>query len=292
LINIKGTLYGTTYEGGASGYGTVFSITTAGEEHVLYSFGGGSDGAYPEAGLIAVRGTIYGTTHEGGGSRCFRYGCGTVYSITMSGQEKVLHSFASSTYADGTGPCAGLIDMAGKLYGTTETGGTNDDGVVFSIATSGAENVLYSFRGGDDGSYPRSGLLVVKGALYGTTITGGPYYGGVIFSVTTGGQENVLYRFGANQQDAAAPYGGLIDVTGTMYGTSAHGGASDLGAVFSVTLTGEESVLYSFSGGHGGSYPDDSLLNVNGTLYGTTVDGGGGQLCRNAGCGTVFALAP
>jgi uncharacterized repeat protein (TIGR03803 family) len=77
LINVKGTLYGTTYDGGANGDGTVFAITTSGAETVLHSFKGGSgDGEDPEAGLLNVKGTLYGTTFEGGAN-----GDGTVFSL-------------------------------------------------------------------------------------------------------------------------------------------------------------------------------------------------------------------
>ncbi len=79
---MKGTLYGTTswgraYGSGTSSGGTVFSITTSGKEKVLHSFGKGSDGADPRAGLIHVNGTLYGTTAEGGA-----HGDGTVFALT------------------------------------------------------------------------------------------------------------------------------------------------------------------------------------------------------------------
>ena len=88
---------------------------------VLYRFAGGSDGAQPVAALIDVNGILYGTTENGGGSGCKKLGCGTVYSITTSGAEKVLHSFAGGS--DGAYPAAALVDVNGTLYGTTENGG-------------------------------------------------------------------------------------------------------------------------------------------------------------------------
>ncbi|MGB6517997.1 MAG: choice-of-anchor tandem repeat GloVer-containing protein, partial [Candidatus Cybelea sp.] len=91
LIQVDGTLYGTTFMGGRYGYGTVYNVSTTGEEKVLHSFRGGADGEFPEAGLINVKGSLYGTTSTGGGPSCAGYGCGTVYSVTMSGSETVLH---------------------------------------------------------------------------------------------------------------------------------------------------------------------------------------------------------
>lgn len=78
LLNVKGTLYGTTRSGGAYGLGTIFNIDPkTGKETVLHSFGYGSDGATPLAGLIDVKGALYGTTSAGG-----TYGKGTVFALT------------------------------------------------------------------------------------------------------------------------------------------------------------------------------------------------------------------
>ncbi len=147
VIYVGGTLYGTTDAGGSHSYGTVFSVTPGGTEKVLYSFGGGADGKYPQAGLVDVGGTLYGTTTLGGAYTC-TLSCGiggTVFSVTRGGTEKVLHNF--SGYSDGSTPHAGLINVKGTLYGTTEGGGTPicysgsnpGCGTVFSITTAGTE---------------------------------------------------------------------------------------------------------------------------------------------------------
>lgn len=78
LTNVGGTLYGTTYYGGASGNGTVFKSTTSGTESVLYSFAGGSDGANPATKLTNVGSTLYGMTERGGSS-----GFGTIFSLSL-----------------------------------------------------------------------------------------------------------------------------------------------------------------------------------------------------------------
>ncbi|MGC1381394.1 MAG: choice-of-anchor tandem repeat GloVer-containing protein, partial [Candidatus Baltobacteraceae bacterium] len=304
LVDVNGTLYGTTVNGGAyacgSGpsCGTVFSITTGGKEKVLHSFGYGADGFDPGAELIAVKGTLYGTTTEGGA-----YGQGTVFSITTHGTEKVLYSFGGGT--DGAYPDAALVDVNGTLYGTTTEGGTYacggyDCGTVFSVTTSGKEKVLYSFGGGTDGAYPYAELVEVNGTLYGTTIGGGGYgcLGGgcgTIFSITTGGSEKVLYSFKGGSGDGEYPKAGLINVKGTLYGTTANGGGSgscyrECGTAFSITRSGKEKVLHSFDGGTDGAYPG-ALVDVNGTLYGTTTSGGGlGSCGSGGGCGTVFSI--
>jgi uncharacterized repeat protein (TIGR03803 family) len=262
---------------------SVYSVSTTGTVKTLHSFGGGSDGANPWAGVIAENGTLYGATTAGGGttSECdFLYGCGTVYSISTSGSERVLYRFRAG--GGGAVPFGGLINVNGKLYGTTEYGGddscnTYGCGVVFTISTRGEEKVLHSFTAGSDGGYPLAGLINVKGLLYGTTSGGGTYGEGTVYGITTTGTEKVLYSF-AGGTDGAQPHAGLIDVNGTLYGTTSAGGGtgcsgSGCGTVYSVSPTGSEVVLHSFGGSPDGSRPYAGLIGVKGTLYGTTVGG-------------------
>jgi uncharacterized repeat protein (TIGR03803 family) len=124
-----GNLYGTTYEGGASGLGVVFKLDTTGTETVLHTFTGGTDGANPWAGLVRdLAGNLYGTTYDGGASNG-----GVVFKLDTTGTETVLHTFTGGA-ADGQYPYAGLIrDPAGNLYGTTYRGGFAGQGVVFKI---------------------------------------------------------------------------------------------------------------------------------------------------------------
>jgi uncharacterized repeat protein (TIGR03803 family) len=175
LLSVKGTLYGTTYEGGTGGGGgTVYRISTSGDEKVLHSFKG-VDGAFPWAGLIDVNGTLYGTTQAGGiYSNCtFPYTCGTIFRITTTGRERVLHSFANGS--DGAWPTAPLFYVKGALYGTTWIGGAGgcSCGTVYRANTLGSEKVLYSFHGGSDGGAPLAGLIYAAGQLYGTSRQGG-----------------------------------------------------------------------------------------------------------------------
>ncbi|HLY02978.1 MAG TPA: choice-of-anchor tandem repeat GloVer-containing protein [Candidatus Cybelea sp.] len=293
LIDVNGTLYGTTTQGGSSGgcCGTVYRISTTGSERVIYSFKAGSDGSYPTAGLINVKGTLYGTTAYGG-SGCGGYGCGTVYSISTKGAERVLHSFTGGS--DGSTPQAGLLNVDGTLYGATYLGGSkrcyggNGCGAIFSIDTKGAEKVLYSFKGTPDGAYPIADLISVNGILYGTTSQGGFHNYGTAYSISVAGAEKVLHRFG-HGSDGWSPQASLINVNGTLYGTTWQGGTSNNGTIYRMSTTGVESVSHSFTGGPGGGEPDGAWINVNGTLYSTSTYGGvGPKTC----CGTVFAFSP
>ncbi len=244
LLGVSGTLYGTTPSGGANNEGTVFAISTSGKETVLHSFAGEPDGAQPKGALINVNGTLYGTT-TGGGANCSSIGgCGTVFTLTPSGDETVLYSFKGGK-ADGRYPTqAPLLDINGTLYGTNKYGGTYNRGTVFSIASSGQETVLHSFGGSGDGVFPYGGLLDVSGTLYGTTSNGGSVscgvrYGdvrgcGTVFKITTSGKETVLHSFG-DPGDGKYPYQGLVNVNGTLYGTATAGGKHNAGMIFSLS---------------------------------------------------------
>lgn len=290
IQDAAGTLYGTTYAGGASDSGTVFKVKKTGQEKVLYTFTGGNDGYGPTAGLVQdATGILYGTTHSGGVS-----GHGTVFKVTRPGQEKVLHSFPGDA-TDGSGVYSGLIqDAAGNLYGTTRSGGKANLGTVFKVTKTGREKVLYSFAGGADGENPISGLIEdAAGNLYGTTsYGGGTGCGGsgcgTVFKLSKTGKEKVLYSF-AGGADGANPYASLIrDAAGNFYGTTGNGGSSGFGTVFKLTKAGTETVLHSFAGGAADGQSPNGLVSdaTVSKLYGTTYSGGA------SGVGTVFQLTP
>jgi uncharacterized repeat protein (TIGR03803 family) len=113
---------------------------------------------------------------------------------------------------------------------------------------------------------------------------------GVVYSITTSGSEKVVYRFKGGS-DGGNPLASLVEVNGTLYGTTYGGGAQDLGTIFSISTSGGEQVLHSFAGSDG-AQPMADLTDVNGTLYGTTNSGGYEKGCGGKGCGTVFALTP
>ena len=302
LVNVNGTLYGTTLRGGNDDCGTVYSISKSGEEKVIYNFRGAHgdfDGRAPWASLIDVDGTLYGTTRSGG------YTNGIVYRVSTEGAEKVLYRFSEGVYG-GQIPTGGLVNVNGTLYGTTRRGGVGPCknggcGTVYRISQSGVEKEVYRFRGGSsDGANPHAGLIDVNGRLYGTTFLGGLQRCnkgcGIVYSVTARGKEEVLYDFGGAPNDGLHPSGGLLDVNGTLYGTTAYGGTGKscgrkgCGTIYSVSTLGVEQVLHSFAGGFDGAHPKANLIDVNGTLYGTTTyvqNRNGGT-----GSGTVFALTP
>ncbi|MGA9043207.1 MAG: choice-of-anchor tandem repeat GloVer-containing protein [Terriglobales bacterium] len=332
VLDAQGNLYGTAEEGGAAGHGVVFKLDPAGTETVLYSFAGGVDGSAPLGGLLLdAQGNLYGTTNYAGDAACVGFGgdsnnCGTVFKLSANGNETVLHAF-TGTGGDGAEPFTEnlVMDGQGNLYGTAEFDGAPTStscpfgcGTVFKVDASGNETTLYEFtgEGNGDGATPYAGLVLdAQGNLYGTTSQGGPSADlnhGTVFKVDKNGNESVLYSFPTDELEGYYPVAGLVmDAQGNLYGTAFKGGdlACPLttalfpgcGMVFTLDRTGNQTVLYNFTGSGGdGAEPEAGLVrDAQGNLYGTTTFGGDtectpaypGSLNYNyAGCGTVFKL--
>jgi len=224
-----------------------------------------------------------------------------------SGSENALYSFAGGS--DPKFPYAGLVfDKAGNLYGTTEFGGTNNQGTVFEITPNSngtwTESVLYNFTGSSDGGQPYGSLIFdAAGNLYGTTNFGGTSNCnqgcGTVFKLSPGSggwTESVLYSFSGGT-DGREPYARLLfDASGNLYGTTLQGGninstcSAGCGTVFKLTPNSNgytESVLYAFQGAADGASPYDGLaFDSTGNLYGTANAGG------TSADGVIFKLAP
>lgn len=305
VMDKAGNLYGTTLDGGAHQFGTVFKIDAAGTETILYSFGERAwDGASPEGNLIIdSAGNLYGTTTSGGTS-----GSGTVFRIDPAGTETILHSFGIGN-ADGAEPYGSLLmDSAGNLYGTTGQGGAYFEGTVFRLSPNGTETILHSFGPtATDALVPTPGLVLDgAGNLYGTTVQGGTNVSGTVFKLSPAGVLTILYSFFPTPTDGRlpAPYGGLVmDSSGSLYGATGNGGANYLdnihrgdGTVFRLSPDGTETILHSFGTGTADGLSPMAGLTVDsvGNLYGTTVNGGPnfGTITNGLvnGGGTVFVI--
>ena len=238
LLNVGGLLYGV-----AGQDGEVFSIDPiTGVEKTLYVFpDSGTEGIYPAGSLIEVSGMLYGTTGAGGALNG-----GTVFSVDPNtGMETVLHSFGKQ--GDGSSPGGNLIKVGDKLYGTTQFGGTSNQGTVFSIEPmSSAEKVIYSFaydpkENPNEGSSPYGGLVVSHGTLYGVTLLGGSSQAcgtggcGTVFALGMASMAETVLHIFQGGSDGALPEASLTDVHGTFYGTTRAGGLGNFGTVFAVT---------------------------------------------------------
>jgi uncharacterized repeat protein (TIGR03803 family) len=287
-----GNFYGTTYSGGL-GYGTVFQLSPNGSggwnETVLHTFTGGADGALPTYSYVIFDnlGNLYGTAFQGGGG-CAPFGCGVVFELSHGGTswtENVLYSFAD--YPDGANPVNGLImDIAGHLYGTTNSGGSGN-GTVFELSPS-------------DGGWTAQAIAAVGSAYAGLTMdAAGNIFGAstssTVFELSPTGPggwtSTVIHTFTGAPADGYQPQGSLVlDNAGNLYGSTLTGGATKKGTIYELS-PGEsgawtEKILYSFKGGKkDGSDPWAGIVfDAAGNIYGTTQTGGA------YGDGTVFEL--
>jgi uncharacterized repeat protein (TIGR03803 family) len=284
---------------------------------VLHSFPNddGNDGDLPTGSLVFdASGNLYGTA-TGGGTyiKACDGGCGVVFKMTPDAHgvwtESVLHSFDADV--DGAFPAAGLTFGAqGNLYGTTSSGGgDNDGGTIFELksdsssSTGWTVSVIHRFCHSihicKDGSNPWYAGVVIDGAgrLYGTTRDDGIHQGGVAYMLTAtneGWKETILYSFCAKQncEDGyrAAWATPILDKDGNLYGTAQAGGTGNAdGVVFKLSHTSsgwKETFLHSFQGPDGSTPIGGLVFDAEGDLYGTTQAGG-----KN-GSGTVFKLTP
>lgn len=316
-----GNFYGTA-NGGPSGFGAVYKITSSGTLTPIYSFcsqGGArcTDGFGPTAGLIqGSDGNFYGTTSSGGDSNpnnCMNgpeSGCGTVFKLTPSGTLTTLHSFCSpggAVCADGFYPRGSLVQAGdGNFYGVTQAGGAAGVcngigcGTVFRISPSGEFSTIHVFCSQamcTDGSTPISGLaLGSDGNLYGTAYTGGATNSGSAFKLTLAGQLTVLHSFcsAQNCSDGFLPNSVIQGSDGNLYGTTDSGGAGpSTGTVFRITPSGTFTVLYNFCSTGNTNCPDGEnpvgglIEGSDGNFYGVTYYGGRGSLL-----GTAFRITP
>jgi uncharacterized repeat protein (TIGR03803 family) len=267
---------------------------------VLYAFKGSPDGAAPWTGGTLTRdsaGNLYGATSNGGdsGNGTCTLGCGTVFKVDPRGHETILYRFQEAP-PDGNFPALGVTrDSAGNLYGTTYWGGTDTiAGAVYKVTEKGSETVLYSFQAGMDGYRPQSTLLLDSaGNLFGTTE-------GTVFELIESGQKTNLHVFTGAPDGNFALAGLIRDAEGNFYGTTYAAGNTGClgnegcGTLFKLDPAGKETILYRFTGGKDGAYPEWGSLARDrvGNLYGTAFSGGlSANNCITLGCGVVFRLS-
>lgn len=284
-----GALYGTASGGGAGGRGTVYklqppksfcrSVSCPWNITVLYSFVGSAGGSDPNGNVVFdAAGNIYGTTYYGGADEL-----GTVWELTNVGgtwTESVLYSFAGS---DGSHPLSGVVvDAAGNVYGTTNSGGPNNWGEVYELTHSGsgwALQILHAFQNQDDGRSPYGGLAFDgAGNLYGSAGNNGQGFGGTIFqlSPSSGGgwAFNLVYSLSGRMGPEASL---TIDAAGNVYGTTYMDGADEVGSVFKLSPSNGGWVytdLHDFTNGKDGEVPSAAVvLGANGNVFGTAYGG-------------------
>lgn len=251
----------------------------------------------------ASNGDLYGTMQGGGGA----YGMGTIFKLTLAGEQTTVHSFCETQNAqgycvDGNGPYTALLQGTnGDLYGATHNGGAYGGGTIFKITMAGAFTTLHAFcrvSGCPDGAHPYAALVQGAGGnFYGVTGAGGPANGGTFFTMTPSGALTTLYNFCslADCADGAYPLALMLATDGNFYGMTGSGGTDNMGTIFQITPGGALTTEHSFEGADGivtENQPGPYLIeDTSGTFYGVTPEGGANYLTCATCDGTVFSLS-
>jgi uncharacterized repeat protein (TIGR03803 family) len=286
--------------------GLAVSAAQAQNLAVLHSFanvsvtGTNQDGANPITGLTVVGNSFCGSTANGG-----RYGVGALFSLNTNGAGfAVIRALTNST--DAQNPAGDFAAVGNGFFGTSFGGGAQGTGAIFVSQTNGAGNLVQSFAlfNADTatnvaGACPAGSFVLSGTTVYGAATAGGSSANGTLFAAATNGSSlTSLHDFSAldctagTNVDGATPWGGLLLVGNTLYGTTSAGGAGGAGTVFSINTSGSGfTTIYSFPAmdpltrtNTDGAIPYGGLVFSGGSLYGVTMVGGTG------GNGTIFSL--
>jgi len=271
-------IYGTTYEGGTNGNGTIYAVNTDGTGFAILhtfsatstlSFAGGTngDGANPlQENFLLLASTLYGTTINGGTNSGANQGQGVVFALSTNGTSngaafQTLYTFNGnftpgtiSTNNSGATPSGGLTISGETLYGTTVSGGSNGNGIIFAIGTNGTSFTnLHEFAmtqpnrdsqpTNSDGTQPLCSLLLSNTTLYGTAAGGSAASYGTLFAINTDGTGFTnFYNFGTGPSSATAlhPESTLVLAGNTLYGTTFAGVGLYGGAVYGMVVGGSD----------------------------------------------------
>jgi uncharacterized repeat protein (TIGR03803 family) len=305
IHDAAGNLYGTTQFGGKSNRGIVFKLSAKGQQTILYTFTGLSDGGIPIGRLLRdTAGNLYGITSLGGDPTC---SCGTVFKLATNGSLKVLHNFTGGK--DGSQnegqPELGLVMISDNLYGAASFGGVSGCdgslgcGVVFKATPAGKETVLYRFDGQANGAFPQDLISDKAGNLYAGT--GGSYVhgnAGTIFKMTTAGKLTTLYTFPGGTLGDSPRWRIIRDTDGAFHGVTQFGGqspcalgAAGCGVAYTLSPAGKETVIHTFGKlAKDGEEPSGGLLEVASSFYGATFYGGIVNSTCSLGCGTIYQI--
>jgi uncharacterized repeat protein (TIGR03803 family) len=307
ISDAAGNFYGTTQFGGKANRGLVFKLDGKGQQTILYTFTGVSDGGIPIGRLLRdSAGNLYGITSLGGDPTC---SCGTVFKLTKSGTLKVLHAFKGGK--DGSQnqgqPELGLVMVNGDLYGSASFGGVSGCdgnlgcGIVFKVTQTGKETILHRFTGQADGAFPQDLTTDSAGNIYGAT--GGSYKAGnagTLFMIDATGKLTTIYTLPGGTAGVSPRWRLTRNSKGLIHGVTQFGGnttscglgSSGCGVVFTVNAADKEHVVHTFGQVRGGEEPSSGVFDDGkGNFFGATFYGGTTNSTCTVGCGVIYKIA-
>jgi uncharacterized repeat protein (TIGR03803 family) len=258
ILGRDGNFYGTTFEGGSNGLGTIFRITPKGSLTTVYNFAV-ADGQSEALPVQANEGDFYGTTTR------------TAYKVSQSG---AFTSLASLWSGEAVGSFSLLQATDGNFYGTATGGGASNEGFMFKMTPQGNMTILYNFNAHVP-AFTAQLVQASDGNFYGTTFQGGSYKAGVVFELTPQGAISDLHDFDPNSADGSSPDAGLVQASdGNFYGVTGSGGSMNCGVIFEIAAGGEYSILFDFDSTQGCGPGSTQTQHTNGKIYGLTAVGG------------------
>jgi uncharacterized repeat protein (TIGR03803 family) len=237
-----GSLYGVTYGVYQQSPGTIYKFSSAGSVTTIFSLNmDGSQGTIFSSPVTqAVDSNLYVTTFEGG-----QFNCGTILKLTTAGE--LLSQYNFECKKNGESPQGALLQATdGNLYGTTALGGYvtkrcgDGCGTIYQLTPDGVVTLIHLFQEFDWwDAYGVSGGLVegTDGNLYGVSAEGGDSYGTIYMSSTSGDETPIWGSSCASRGGGCIPETALMqDTNGTFYGTFTHGGAHEMGTLYSMDM--------------------------------------------------------
>ncbi|MBV8780089.1 MAG: hypothetical protein JO353_01715 [Phycisphaerae bacterium] len=285
-LDAAANLYGTTVSGGTSGDGTVFELSNKHRILTTLTTFNHRNGANPYAGLMSdASGDLIGETATGGAGSF-----GTIFALSGTGHQALttLVNFNSINGSDSYSTMTS--DAAGNFYGTTYSGGTNNNGTVFELNGANHQTLttLATFNS-TNGKNPFAGLIAgANGGLYGTTYSGGTNGMGTVFELTGAGHKTVVTLANLGGENGKYTYGNVVsDAAGNLYGTTFQGGDNGDGTIFELSGSDRQTftTLANFAGMNGSNPVAGLIIDAAGNLFGTTEKGGA------KGDGTIFELS-
>ena len=273
-----GNFYGVTMQNGG-GYGSVFKMTPAGALTPVFGFDNGAGGGYPTGTLtLASNGQLFGATSQGGSSDR-----GTLFRV-IPGASPTFATITTFINTNGQVPTGVLFAAAdGNMYGTTQSGGTNNRGTLFKLTPAGVHSVFGNL--GTTSAAKPSGAVVrtSAGEFFGVTSEGGANAVGCVYRVTAAGVVSIIHSF--TSTGPRTPLGGLtLGADGLFYGTTTVGGNSGLGTIFKINTAGVITHFRHFDYSTGDLPLGPLTVASSGALYGVSQNGGTG------GAGTVYRI--
>ena len=271
LIAVENRIWGTTLSG-SSNNGTIFSINQNGSDYKTEFVFQPSDGIYPYARLMYLNGYLWGTTERGGTN-----GDGSIYRYSLSGEGFLkVHDFGGR-WTDGgikgKEPFGGLTENGGKLWGMTNWGGSENNGIIYSIKEDGTGYTEHVDFVVDNGSVGDCNFINIKDELIGITRGGGTSDKGVVFKINNNGSgQEVIYDF--NNINGSSISGDIITTNSKLYLTTSLGGSNGQGTLLALNYDGTDLEKIADFSEETGRNIRRRLTLYNGKLWGVTAYGG------------------